>query len=192
MNFKKLILLLVGFILLTIKSFAQEDMFQKVGSLSLGYQLSNLGGDFGAGLQITSPFFANKKVAYRLSYNIQFLHHRPKTDTFSVWTTYHTFRLGVVGISGNIGTNIRGYGEGGLVCLLPNSAFASETFQMGGYGHFGLEFIFNESATAYFIELGGIGTGAVADRAIGQPIYSNGFSISVGFRGYLGRKNSKF
>jgi hypothetical protein len=188
MNLKKIFLFFACIISLEKKSLAQDESFQKVGSLSLGYQLSSLGGDFGAGLQITSPFFAHKKVAYRLAYNLQFLHHQTKTDTFSVWTTYHNVRFGVVAISGNIGTNIRGYGEGGLVALFPNADFSSENFQIGGYGHFGLEFIFNESATTYFIELGGIGTGAVADRSTGNPVYSNGFAASVGFRGYLGRK----
>jgi hypothetical protein len=40
---------------------------------------------------------------------------------------------------------------------------------------------------SYFIELGGVGTGANADKVTGNPIYSNGFLISVGFRGYIGK-----
>jgi hypothetical protein len=38
---------------------------------------------------------------------------------------------------------------------------------------------------SYFIELGGIGVGANADKVPGKPIYSNGFLISVGVRGYI-------
>ena len=34
----------------------------------------------------------------------------------------------------------------------------------------------------YFIELGGVGTGAKADKIAFKPIYSNGFLIDVGFR----------
>ena len=34
----------------------------------------------------------------------------------------------------------------------------------------------------YFIEMGGVGTGAIAEKSIGKPIYSNGFLLSVGLR----------
>jgi hypothetical protein len=34
----------------------------------------------------------------------------------------------------------------------------------------------------YFIELGAVGTGAKADKLPTNPIYSNGFLMSVGFR----------
>ncbi|HEY5825345.1 MAG TPA: hypothetical protein VIT44_13315, partial [Cyclobacteriaceae bacterium] len=59
--------------------------------------------------------------------------------------------------------------------------FSSEQFVFGGYGLFGFEF-FMHSSSNYFIELGGIGTGARADKIASQPIYSNGFLISTGFR----------
>ena len=52
---------------------------------------------------------------------------------------------------------------------------------MGGYGLFGFEFFMN-SRNNYFIEIGGVGTGAVADKVANSPIYSNGLLINVGFR----------
>ena len=36
--------------------------------------------------------------------------------------------------------------------------------------------------TNYYLEVGGVGKGAVADKAFGEPIYSNGLLINVGFR----------
>ncbi len=50
---------------------------------------------------------------------------------------------------------------------------------------FGFEFFFTENTNrnpSYFIELGGIGTGAIANKLSSNPIYSNGFLISVGYR----------
>lgn len=34
----------------------------------------------------------------------------------------------------------------------------------------------------YFIEIGAVGTGAKADEVVNEPIYSNGLTISTGFR----------
>ena len=41
---------------------------------------------------------------------------------------------------------------------------------------------------SYFIEIGGIGTGATADKVANKPIYSNGLMLSTGFRIYLGKE----
>jgi len=76
---------------------------------------------------------------------------------------------------------MRLYGEGGIIALFPSSRFSGETFILGGYGLFGFEFFF-DSKNNYFIEIGGIGTGAVAEKVSGQPIYSNGILINVGYR----------
>jgi hypothetical protein len=76
---------------------------------------------------------------------------------------------------------MRLYGEGGVIVLFPSSEFSSESEVLGGYGLFGFEFFFSHQSN-YFIEIGGIGTGAVADKASGKPIYSNGLLINVGLR----------
>jgi hypothetical protein len=77
------------------------------------------------------------------------------------------------------------YAEGGIVFLFPNPVFSDDDINLGGYGLFGFEFFFTEETSrnpSYFIELGGIGTGAVADKIATNPLYANGFLISVGFR----------
>ena len=45
--------------------------------------------------------------------------------------------------------------------------------------------IFKNKSCNYFIEIGGVGTGATEDKIVLQPIYSNGFLISSGFRMHL-------
>ncbi|MEO0332135.1 MAG: hypothetical protein AAF223_10680, partial [Bacteroidota bacterium] len=73
------------------------------------------------------------------------------------------------------------YGEGGIILLLPSDTFSAERTELGGYGLFGFEFYLKNNAN-YFIEIGGVGTGAQADKVPNKPIYSNGLLISTGFR----------
>jgi hypothetical protein len=102
----------------------------------------------------------------------------------TVWMPYSNVSLGLIGISAVIVEHIRLYGEGGTVLLFPSDSFSSKSIVVGGYGLFGFEFFMDKNG-CYFIELGGIGTGAVADKVLSKPIYSNGFTISTGFRFYL-------
>jgi hypothetical protein len=87
----------------------------------------------------------------------------------------------LIGVVGQVGDNIRLYGEGGIIGLFPSDEFSSEDFVIGGYGLFGYEFYMN-SWSNYFIEIGGVGTGATADKIENKPIYSTGLVISTGFR----------
>ena len=48
-------------------------------------------------------------------------------------------------------------------------------------GLLGFEFLANQRLS-YFVELGGMGTGAKADKTPLKPIYSNGFTASTGIR----------
>ncbi len=143
-----------------------------------GFQLNQYQKDFGFGLQYSSPVFWNS-IGLRLKYNLMF--HEHLKDSITTWTPYSNLSLGLIGFAGTVGSGIRIYGEGGLVLLFPSSSFSSHSVDVGGYGVFGFEF-FPYNSFNYFIELGGIGTGAKADKLPFQPIYSNGFSISTGFR----------
>lgn len=155
---------------------AQEDNLN-VGH-SFGYQLSQYQQDFGFGLNYGTPLLF-KSIGFRAKYNLMF--HQHISGSITTWSPYSNFSLGLTGIGGQVGSHIRIYGEGGVVLILPSSAFSSRSTQFGGYGLFGFEF-FNSRGFNYFIEIGGIGTGATADKILYQPIYSNGLSISTGFR----------
>ena len=147
-----------------------------------GFQLNQYQNDFGLGLQVTSPLFVHNRLGIRVKGNFMFLEHL-KND-LTEWTPYSNVSVGIYSIGGQVGENIRLYGEGGIVFLFPSSEFSTSSSDIGGYGLFGFEFFFSNH-TNYFIELGGIGTGAKANKIEHSPIYSNGFLISVGFRAIL-------
>lgn len=153
--------------------------------LGFGFQLNQYQHDFGLGVCFTSPYFADGHMAFRVKGNYMYLQH-PKNDE-TTWSPYGNITLGYVGIAGEIGGFMRLYGEGGVIFIFPNAEFSKDSYHIGGYGLFGFEF-YMYSNTCYFIELGGVGTGATADKVPGEPIYSNGFIISTGFRFLLSEK----
>lgn len=148
---------------------------------SIGYELDRFHNEFGVGMNVTSPFFLDGRLAIqgaiiRSSYNAVI-------DNEYTWLNYNTYKVGLVG-SHPITSNIRTYGVGGVVYLTPNNQMSDKSSVTGGYGAFGFEFLQDRRVT-YFVELGGIGTGARADKLPGKPIYSNGFLETVGFKIYL-------
>ncbi len=176
---KKLTLIATVLIVCTTAIYAQEQTKGINKGLGLGFQINQFQKDFGLGLNFTSPYFVYDKIAVRLRSNLMFNEHIKNLAT--TWTPYANISLGLVGVGGTIGDYIRLYGEGGAIGLLPSADFSSKKFEFGGYGLFGFEFFMNKYIN-YFIELGGIGTGAKADEIANKPIYSNGFLIDVGFR----------
>jgi hypothetical protein len=147
--------------------------------LGIGFQVNQFQRDFGIGVHVVSPYFVNSKIALRLSGNLQWLEHASDDET--TWTPYANFQLGIRGRQFVVDDKVIMYGEGGATLLLPNSTFSNVESKFGGYGLFGFEF-YPTPRLAYFLELGGMGTGATAEKITGKPIYSNGFVTSVGFR----------
>lgn len=155
----------------------------RLNKFAVGFNLNQYQHDFGVGMNITSPYI-KKSIAFRLMGSAQWLQNIPKGDTATTWSPYVNFRLSVVTRQFVITDKISVYTEGGIVLLVPNKEFSSHATQFGGFGVFGFEF--HPSAHwAPFIEAGGIGTGAIADKSVGRPIYSNGFVVSTGFRIYF-------
>ncbi len=162
---------------------AQELEQQTVrgNGFSFGMQLSEYQNDFGTGLNITSPFFANRRIAIRVRGNL--MYHQHVSGITTTWSPYGNSTVGVVTSSGLVLNVMRVYGEGGTLALFPSGEFSSSDFEMGGYGFFGFEFLVTDQYGS-FIEIGGVGIGANADLVPGNPIYSNGLVISAGFRIY--------
>lgn len=160
-----------------------HDTYAQDGELpdgtAVGFHLMQVQRDFGWGLSIASPYFLDDKVAVRVRGSMFFHEHIDQERV--TWTPYGQLHVGLIGQGGQINDRIRLYGEGGMVLISPDAAFSSSGSEFGGYGLFGFEFHF-EDMGMYFIELGGVGTGARADELPGEPIYSNGFSIGTGFR----------
>lgn len=152
--------------------------------MSIGFHISQYQRDFGIGVHLISPYFLNSKMAVKVAGNLQWLEHNDGAET--TWSPYGNFQLGIRARQSIIEDKLFIYGEGGTVMLVPNSDFSSERYVVGGYGFFGFEFK-PSSSFGYFIELGGMGTGAKADKVVAKPIYSNGFLTNVGFRIGLGK-----
>lgn len=170
-------LLVVGIMVFFFNfSFSQEK-----NKLNVGFHLSQFQKDFGIGVHVISPYMFNKVFAIKLGGNLQWLEHL-NDDGHTTWTTYQNLQLGFRGKQDVIKDRLFLYGEGGLLLLLPNSKFSSNKFDFGGYGLFGFEFISLTNFVGYFIEMGGVGTGARADKVANQLIYSNGFLINTGVR----------
>jgi hypothetical protein len=170
------ICLLLSLIYLSVKS--QERVFNKI---SYGFQLVKFHEEFGFGVHLLSPEYKNLRISVKT--NLNWLNH-PDVQGNQTWTEFLSNQIGV-NYQICITNRINLYSEGGVVFLYPNSSFSDESLNFGGYGVFGFEFFFTENTSrnpSYFIELGGIGTGAVANKIISNPIYSNGFLISVGYR----------
>ncbi len=176
-------LLLISLLMIctnTLKSQEENtDNESKRGS-EIGFHLSQYQDDFGFGLDYTSPFLLKKKyLAFTFRTNRMYFEHIDNLET--VWTPYYSLQLGVIGSKTEVTKNVILYGEGGLIAVIPNSKFSTSDIHIGGYGLFGFQFNF-DNHNAYFIELGGIGIDARADKLPLEPIYSNGFLINVGYK----------
>lgn len=175
---KNYVLVLLAIAALNVGAHAQNNELNK--KPGMGFQLVQYQNDFGLGLNMTSPYFLHDRLAVRIKANMIWNQHINATNE-TTSTNYTNASVGVVVFAGNVGERIRAYGEGGILFIQPSDVFSTENAELGGYGLFGFEF-FMSNHTNYFIELGGVGTGAIADKVIAKPIYSNGFLISAGFR----------
>jgi hypothetical protein len=161
--------------LLSINLNAQSEK----NGIGIGFHVNQIQNDFGIGIDIISPYFANSIVAIKIGGSLKWLQHSTLTST--TWTPYQNAQLGIRSRNFIIDDKFFIYGEGGGILLIPNSIFSSEEFRGGGYGLFGFEFR-TSSKIGFYFELGGVGTGARADKIVKSPIYSNGFLTNVGFR----------
>lgn len=170
---------------ITLPSVSQAQLPDKANKFSIGGNVNRFQDDFGVGLVMTSPFFNNGKMALQASVIMNYHEGIPLGETTFGWMPYTTIKFGTIGVAGVIANTIRLYGGGGLVVIMPNEDFSDETV-IGGYGVFGFEFFMGENApVSYYMELGGIGTGARAELLPGEPIYANGFSATVGVKWHM-------
>ena len=160
--------------------------FQRTSGLSVGGCLSRYQDEFGFGASLTTSYFAGRSLAIRLTTSRCYLDAVPRENESSEWMGFWVLRGGLVSLTGMSGRACRLYAEGGVALALPADAVSDDT-PLGGYGLFGFEFFPGDPATSpatYFVELGGIGLGARAEKAKDKPGYVNGFLIAAGFRLY--------
>jgi hypothetical protein len=174
---------------------AQETQEQKAektdkparsSKFSIGFGLETLQDDFGMELALTTPYFANGVMAFRVRGGIAWASGIPEGETKEDWLLYAPVRIAYTVSSAFAADRIRLYSEGGSILIFSIQDVASETYAgAGGYGLFGFEFFANDYVpVTYFIEGGGMGTNSEADKMISDPSLGNGFFVSVGIRWY--------
>ncbi|MEM9052416.1 MAG: hypothetical protein AAGC47_10225 [Bacteroidota bacterium] len=165
-------------LLISTLSFGQN---REQDQFSFGFHLNRIQDEFGFGIGILSPEL--KFVQISAKGNINWLNHLDE-EGLETWSECASFQLGLR-THNQVADRIALYAEGGGIGLLPNSDFSSSSFEVGGYGLFGFEFYLTEGIKrnpCYFIEIGGAGLGARADKLLSEPIYANGFLVVVGYR----------
>lgn len=161
--------------------FAQQ-MSADQQKFAIGAGIQRQQNDFGVGINLTSPYFASGAIAVRAQAAINWLD--ADVDEGDSWQPYMSNRLGVVARKAVIADKVNVYGEAGALLLLPHESFSDTELRSGGYGLFGFELCLSPSLVQY-LEVGGMGTGAKAEKLPGSPIYANGLHIGVGMRYHL-------
>ncbi len=168
---------------------AQDHRPVEQHGLSAGFSVQRLQDDFGGGAQVSSPAFASESIRLTLGGGMAFFPHDLTSEGQERWTPYGHARLVVEAGHRLAGSPARLYGVGGPVLLFVPDRLSEKHLVLGGWGGFGFEIAqrkdnLDDAGTSYFVEFGGIGTGASASRLPTQPIFANGFLINVGFRAY--------
>ena len=174
--------LLVVALLVATRALAQDG---ERNGFAVGWDLNSVANNYGVALRLSSPPFADDKVHVDVAGGISWVQGVRLGSTGTTWASYGMFRVGVFRTQAIGELPLRFYGGGGAVMLLPSDRLSAKSTRWGGYGVTGLE-LFMPSAknTAWFAELGGMGTGAKADKLADAPIYANCFTIGWGFRYY--------
>lgn len=159
--------------------------------LALGFAVHRFQDDFGLGAVVASPSFLDGLMRIAAGGGVAWYPHALNDEGFEAWKGYGHARLVLEAGARVPGTPLRLYGFGGATTLFAPNGLSSKTVHVGGIGGFGFEFRFKnltrgvDSPVSYFVELGGIGTGARANRLPAHPIFANGFLITAGMRFYL-------
>ena len=154
--------------------------------LGLGATLHRFQDDFALGALVSTPTFVNGLFRFTAGGGVAFFGHDVAADGSQRWTPYGHARFVLETGYHLHGAPIRLYAFGGPQLLFLPSRLSNDAVSVGGVGGMGFEFFFNnaerEKNASYFIELGGIGSGAIASSLPGRPSVGNGFLATVGFR----------
>jgi hypothetical protein len=161
--------------------FYQPLRAQKENPFRLGFQVTQLQGDFGLGLNLAIPL-PGKLPALRLAGTNHWL-EAPTEAATTEWLAYQTLRLGVSGDGWPVGEQIQVYVEGGTLLIFPDEQMSGQQVLAGGYGIFGFEFFTGKArASSLFLEMGGTTAGNRAKRRPNIPAFGSGLLLSSGFR----------
>jgi len=160
-------------------------------TLSVGFALHRFQDDFGLGAQVGSPTFAGDRLRITLGGGVAWYPYASNAQGEQEWADHGHVRLVFEGGLRTPGSPIRLYGFGGPIAYVIPDRLSDTRIAVGGIGGFGFEFYFipqsanRDGPVSYFVELGGVGTGARADKLAGKPTFGSGFVITTGFHWYL-------
>ncbi len=161
-------------------AFAKSAVAQDRHPFRVGFQLQELQGDFGLGLNLDVPL-PGKWPVLRLAGNWHWLDI--PGETRSQTASFQTIRLGIAPNGWPIAEKIKVYGEGGVLFLLSENALSRNGFATGGYGLFGFEFFTEKmNGSSLFLEIGGTAAGRRVERRESVPSFGAGLLLGAGFR----------
>jgi hypothetical protein len=157
---------------------------------AVGFAIHRYQDDFGLGLRLSSPAFLHV-LRVTGAGGVAWYPHGIASDGTSTWDTLYYGSLRVETGPPFFGATgaVRPYGFGGVIALFPPSSLSTTSVYFGGLGGFGLEARFmdgrgGEGPVTYFFEVGGIGTGAKANKLPSGDSVASGFLIEAGLRFY--------
>lgn len=161
-------------------AFAKSATAQDRHPFRAGFQLQELQGSFGLGLNLDVPL-PGKWPVLRLAGNWHWLDI--PGETRSQTASFQTIRLGIAPDGWPVAEKIKVYGEGGVLFLLSENALSRDGFATGGYGLFGFEFFTEKiNGSSLFLEIGGTAAGRRLERQDGVPSFGAGLLLGAGFR----------
>ena len=140
--------LIITILAITTLFISEVKAQEEANKISLGTHFMQFQGDLGLGINMTSPYFFNKKMAARI---------RANTGVFD-----DNLQLGLTYTLGWVEDMIRLNLEAGV--NYPVSRSNSQSTK-GGYGLLGFDF-FVKKTCSYFIEIGGMGGGALTNAGV--------------------------
>jgi hypothetical protein len=144
-------------------------------------ELNSFQQDFGFGARFNTPTLA-RFLRLSIGGGVAWVPNVLTVQGTDTWDAYYYGRLTVELPGPQIGF-VRTYAFAGVIVLGLPSDLSTTLITAGGLGGFGFEFLLPRYSS-YFVELGALGTGAVADQVLNHPTFANGFLISVGSRFY--------
>ncbi len=157
---------------------------------ALGFTIHRFHDDFGLGALVSSPSFLEGLLRFSAGGGVAWFPRALDDEGYETWKGYGHTRFVFESGARIAATPLRLYGFGGVTALFLPDELSSKKVRIGGVGGFGFEFRFQRPAggdapISYFIELGGMGVGAKADRLPYRPLIANGFLTTTGFRAYF-------
>lgn len=172
------VLLLPSITLLFLLIIPRAGHCQRI--LGVGIGMNQAVSDYGMGINLTSPLIV-QRIQLRLSANIQGLQGVPASADRARLYGYENIRLGVIGKPKYVADRVIIYGEGGPGVLINSARVTTKKMNLLGYGVIGGEYLLRNKLWIY-LEGGGIGSGAEADKLIGKPMYATGLFFGMGLR----------